>query len=49
MNKPYLEIYNLDTKKIFKKYFESEFERDKFKRKLRFSKKLVAISKGVEE
>lgn len=36
MNRLYLELYVIDTKKIFKKYFDTEFERDKFKRKLRF-------------
>lgn len=46
--KPYLELYVIDTKKVFKKYFETEFERDKFVRKLRYSKKLIAIRKGVE-
>lgn len=48
MTRPYLEIYNIETKKIFKKYFDTEFERDKFARKLRYSKKLKVISKGVE-
>ena len=49
MNKPYLEIVNLETLKVFKKYFDTEFERDKFARKLKYSKKLQVISKGVEE
>lgn len=49
MNRPYLELYVIDTKKVFKKYFDTEFERDKFARKLRYSKKLIAISKGVEK
>ena len=39
MNRPYLELYVIDTKKIFKKYFDTEFERDKFARKLRVSAK----------
>lgn len=49
MNKLYLELYVIDTKKIFKKYFDTEFERDKFARKLRYSKNLKVISRGVEE
>ena len=49
MNKLYLELYVIDTKKIFKKYFDTEFERDKFARKLRYSKNLKVINKGVEE
>lgn len=49
MSRPYLELYVIDTKKIFKKYFDTEFERDKFARKLRYSKNLKVISKGVEE
>lgn len=49
MNKLYLELYVIDTKKIFKKYFDTEFERDKFTRKLRYSKNLKVISRGVEE
>lgn len=49
MNKSYLELYVIDTKKIFKKYFDTEFERDKFARKLRYSKNLKVISKGVEK
>lgn len=47
--RPYLELCDTKTKKVFKKYFNTEFERDKFKRKLRYSKKLIAIRKGVEE
>ena len=39
----YLVLYNRETKKQFTKYFETEFEMDKFKRKLNYSKKLFII------
>lgn len=39
----YLELIDLKTLKVFKKYFECEFDRDKFARKLKYSKKLKAI------
>ena len=39
----YLELIDLKTLKVFKKYFETEFDRDKFARKLRYSKKLKVI------
>ena len=45
-----LYLYLLDTlsgKKFFK-YFDSEFEMDKFKRKLIFSKKLVILEDSRE-
>lgn len=45
--KPYLEVYNVESETSFKKYFSTEFERDKFARKLRYSRKLWVISKGV--
>lgn len=48
MEKLYLLIINLDTKKQFFKYFETEFEMDKFKRKLRYSKKLMIIEDSRE-
>lgn len=48
MKKLYLLIINLDTKKQFFKYFETEFEMDKFKRKLRYSKKLMIIEDSRE-
>ena len=34
---------NLTTNKQFFKYFDTEFEMDKFKRKLRYSKKIMLI------
>lgn len=48
MSKPYLIIYNAETNKSFKKYFETEFKRDQFARKLRYSNKLSVVEKGVE-
>jgi hypothetical protein len=39
----YLILYDLTTNKQFKKEFASEYERDKFKRKLRYSKKLLVL------
>lgn len=43
MNKIYLVLFNIKTKKTFNKYFETEFEKDKFKRKLKYSKRLFVI------
>jgi hypothetical protein len=43
MNKIYLVLYDLKTEKIFKKYFNTEFERDKFKRKLKYSRRLKVL------
>lgn len=36
-------IYNVEKEITFYKYFETEFERDKFARKLKYSKKLKAL------
>ena len=38
-----LKLINLKTLEIFEKEFETEFEKDKFKRKLRYSKKLKVV------
>lgn len=45
-----LYLYILDTlsNKKFFKYFETEYEMDKFKRKLHFSKKLVILEDSRE-
>lgn len=48
MNKLYLLLQDLTTKKQFFKYFETEFEMDKFKRKLKFSKKLAILEDSRE-
>ena len=39
----YLVLYNRENKKQFTKYFDCEYEMDKFKRKLKYSKKLFVI------
>lgn len=36
----YLELYDISRNKTFKKYFECEFDKQKFKRKLKFSKRI---------
>ena len=48
MTRPYLELYDKTTNKAFKKYFDTEFDRDKFARKLKYSSKLQVIRKGDE-
>ena len=48
MNNLYLLLMDLTTNKQFFKYFESEFEMDKFKRKLKYSKKLIIIEDSRE-
>lgn len=44
----YLELIDLKTMKIFRKEFSTEWERDKFARKLRYSKKLKVVG-GLNE
>lgn len=39
----YLTLIDLQTMKIFKKYFDTEWERDKFERKLRYSKRIKVL------
>ena len=48
MNKLYLLLMDVTTKKQFFKYFECEWDMDKFKRKLKFSRKLVIIEDSRE-
>lgn len=48
MSNLYLLLRNLINGKTFFKYFESEVEMDKFKRKLKFSKKLAIIEDSRE-
>lgn len=48
MNKLYLLLKDLISGKTFFKYFNTEFEMDKFKRKLKFSKKLAIIEDSRE-
>ena len=42
-SKLYLLLQIIDTGKQFFKYFDTEFEMDKFKRKLRYSSKIMII------
>lgn len=44
----YLYLLDITTNKRFFKYFDTEFEMDKFKRKLQFSKKLAIIEDSRE-
>lgn len=46
--KLYLYLLDITTNKRFFKYFDTEFEMDKFKRKLHFSKKLVILEDSRE-
>lgn len=46
--KIYLLLYNKETHKQFFKYFSSEYEKDKFKRKLRYSTKLMIIEDSTD-
>ena len=48
MTKLYLLLRDLKSGKTFFKYFETEFEMDKFKRKLHFSTKLVILEDSRE-
>lgn len=48
MNKLYLLLQVVDSKKQFFKYFETEYDMDKFKRKLKYSKKLFIIEDSRE-
>lgn len=44
-----LKLLDLITGKTFYKEFKTEFEKDKFKRKLKFSKKLKVVEDETEE
>lgn len=48
MNKLYLLLQDVNSKKQFFKYFDTEYEMDKFKRKLKYSKKLLIIEDSRE-
>jgi hypothetical protein len=43
VNKIKLKLINLKTLEIFEKEFDTEFERDKFIRKLKYSKKIKPL------
>lgn len=44
-----LELIDMATMKIFIKKFETEYERDKFVRKLKYSKKIKVVNKDYKE
>ncbi len=44
-----LELIDITTMKIFTKKFETEYERDKFVRKLKYSKKIKVVNKDYKE
>lgn len=48
MNEITLKLINKKTGKMFYKKFDTEFERDKYRRKLRYSKNL-AVATGYED
>lgn len=43
MNKIKLTLINLKTLQIFDMYFDTEFERDKFRKKLKYSNKIKEV------
>ena len=43
MNKIYLVICNKENKKSFIKYFDSEYDKNKMRNKIKYSKKLFII------
>ena len=43
MNKIWLVLKNTKTKKTYFKYFETEFEKDKYKRKVKYIPNLMII------
>ena len=47
-SKLYLLLQVIETGKQFFKYFDTEFEMDKFKRKLKYSTKLMLIEDSRE-
>lgn len=47
-SKLYLLLMDLSTNKQFFKYFETEYEMDKFKRKIRYSDKIMLIEDSRE-
>lgn len=50
MNKNiWLELFDKSTGKTFKKYFDTEFNKDKFKRKLKYSKKLQVVGDSSDK
>ena len=49
MNRIKLTLINLKTLRIFDMYFDSEFERDKFRKKLKYSNKIKEVYRDSNE
>lgn len=45
----YLRLYDLEKNKEFIKHFDTEFEKEKFKRKLKYSRKLMITEENDTE
>lgn len=45
----YIRLYDLEKNKEFIRHFDTEFEKEKFKRKLKFSRKLMIIEENDTE
>lgn len=48
-SKIYLVLYDIVNEREFTKYFNTEFEKEKFKIKLRYSKKLIIVDENDTE
>ena len=46
--KIFLVLYNKETKNQFTKYFDTEFAKDKFKRKLKYSNKIFVVEDSTD-
>ena len=47
-NKIWLVIYNISEKYTFTKYFDTEFEKDKFKRRIKYIDNLLLIEDSTD-
>lgn len=48
MSKIWLVLYNRETKRYFTRYFETEFQKDKFKRKIKYIENLLLIEDSTD-
>ena len=48
-NNVYLILLDKKTNKTFTKYFKCEFDKEKFKRKLRYSKNLIKLGENFTD
>lgn len=48
-NNIYLILLDLQRMKEFRKYFRTEYEKDKFKKKLKYSKKIKVLEDSKED